>query len=545
MLGVIGGDLPPKYAAELTKLAKINAKVLLACSSPGSNDDSPVKWTAQGKPIDGGVQLYVGHDPTSHNSSSGKSPLNLMCGVVYIQAPLHEVIHALGNLTTNPYFQRFVEDAVVIGSRALYDMDKNDRRATRIQWMAIRSASSLMQHRDFVVVQHQDDVVVPSRRNTSSVRGWVSCIHSVKLPMVPPFAHTYVRGGIYAYVLKETHQRNVTEAAMVLKVDFKGFVPRLLCNGTLKAWIGCVGRMAQYFRSHQSRQDLPRVHVFDDSNATETARCAVCDDSFGMHSDKRSCRKCHQLDVVGRINVVVCIHCARAATATPVAAIPRHRTSPSVPPLYFMHSPPPPRTHAPQWGNNLDDASSPRFTHAIPMRLSAASWMDTWTDRCEPPSSNQDDGRPRHRSVPSAFVCSDSATNGEPSKQEQLDRSRHSLSPTGRPQQTPLAPLRENMYLEGPPIRLASSGPAFSAPSCSGRPLSTWLEPTTTTAVQWSSIHSEDSPDSIERMVVDECAEFDGGSPRCSDAAHSVVEALTTTGNVLDLTRGDVASFRL
>ncbi|RHY98581.1 hypothetical protein DYB37_012291 [Aphanomyces astaci] len=291
--------LPPQYAAELTKLAKVNTKVLLACSSPrNSNAGSPIQWTPLGKPVDGGVQLYTGNDSSIHDKS--QSALNLVCGVVYVQAPLHEVSHALGNLTTNPYLKRVVDDPVVIDSRTLYDMDKRDRRATRIQWMSIRSASALMQHRDFVVVQHQDEVAIPSTSSRgSTVRGWVSCIHSVNLPMVPPFTQTYLRGGVYAsgFVLRETNQRRITEAVVVLKVDFKGYAPRLLCTGTLKAWAMCVGRVAKYFRTHRSADNLhlPRVHLDDADQLAGNGRCWVCHDRFGVHSDKHSCRKCHKV----------------------------------------------------------------------------------------------------------------------------------------------------------------------------------------------------------------------------------------------------------
>ncbi|KAF0705777.1 Aste57867_6934 [Aphanomyces stellatus] len=338
--------LPPKYAAELTKIAKRNTHVLLASSVPRSAR-SPVDWTPLhgNTPVDG-VQMYAGVDP---KRSKELPPLNIMCGVGYIHAPLDDVVHAFCTQETNPYFKRFVDDPVVIDTRTVYDMEKQGRRATSIQWLAIRSSTSFMQHRDFVVVQHQDEMPASDRKEP---RTWVSCMHSVNLPMVPPFDNSYVRGGIYSsgFVLRETPQRGVTEAVFVLKVDFKGMAPRVFCSSTLKSWVACVGRIALYFQHHRgvggrrhrrSVDDdvrLPRVHR---NQEDRDEGCALCHEPFGVRAasidfgvgpplvaDRESCRKCLRrvcslcttwadvdLEVVGRINVLVCKPCAATEAA--------------------------------------------------------------------------------------------------------------------------------------------------------------------------------------------------------------------------------------
>ncbi|RHZ05441.1 hypothetical protein DYB28_004292 [Aphanomyces astaci] len=521
--------LPPQYAAELTKLAKVNTKVLLACSSPrNSNAGSPIQWTPLGKPVDGGVQLYTGNDSSIHDKS--QSALNLVCGVVYVQAPLHEVSHALGNLTTNPYLKRVVDDPVVIDSRTLYDMDKRDRRATRIQWMSIRSASALMQHRDFVVVQHQDEVAIPSTSSRgSTVRGWVSCIHSVNLPMVPPFTQTYLRGGVYAsgFVLRETNQRRITEAVVVLKVDFKGYAPRLLCTGTLKAWAMCVGRVAKYFRTHRSADNLhlPRVHLDD----------------------------AHQLAGNGR----------NADQSRPT---PKQRHAPSrstsarqVPSSHPVDSPKqqPKMEECPHEIADVDKEVSPRFTQDIPMRPSAATWMDTL--RCDrrrplqhkydkfddviedsslnepPPPTKEMPSRPRQGSMPTPRVGQVAALHhGEPPP------CRRSLTPTSH-HPSPRHDLEYATSL-APPIRLKSSH--------TNEPLvRPWVATTTSTTISSTvaqcsfETSSDDTIDRASSGLLQLPYDLETSITRTSDV--SVVEAFTSTGNVLDLTKGDIASFRL
>ncbi|KAG9404792.1 hypothetical protein AC1031_004998 [Aphanomyces cochlioides] len=411
--------LPPKYAAELAKVAKKNAQVLLASSTPQS-PSSPIEWTQLGTPIDG-VQLYTGTDP---RHSKTLPPLNYMCGVAYVHAPLENVAFSFSTAARNPYFKRFVEDPIVIDSRTLFDMDVRARRATSIQWMAVRSVSSLMQHRDFVVVQHQDDIP----EQLGQPRGWMSCMHSVNLPMVPPFENSYVRGGIYSsgFVFRETKQRNVTEAVIVLQVDFKGLAPRLLCTSTLKAWASSVGRVSLYFYHHRRLAPTNQSNFLPPSGASADARtgCAVCNEPFGYQTEKETCRKClakvcsHctawayvDLEVVGLINVLVCKPCAAEAEArlrasfkddseelsslpVDLAQIDRlvlPKTAPSPQSFDAMEH----EDEALPWGPApTSPPASPVYTDEIPMRLSAVTWMDTLTkidkaDQPPPPPRGQ------------------------------------------------------------------------------------------------------------------------------------------------------------
>ncbi|OQR98018.1 hypothetical protein ACHHYP_20404 [Achlya hypogyna] len=300
---------------ELTAVARRSADALVAVAL--RSKDSPVIWERHSAADN--VQIFTGEAKTP----SKLAPLLYMCAHTQVHAPLASVMATLLYLSLHGDFRRYVEDTVVINRHTLFDIQKpgiaHPYLATSINWMSIRSSSPLMQNRDFVYVQHQDELEGPQK-------GWISCMHSVNLPSCPPLTdrHSLVRGGIYSsgFVFRESTRPGVLDAVFVLQVDFKGKVPRILCTSTLKHWVSSLGRLAAYF--DRPKHLLRPSFGDDDEPRRRTDVCRVCDQAFGgFRTEKETCRKCQvqicgkcamwsevELDVVGIIKVLVCTPCA-------------------------------------------------------------------------------------------------------------------------------------------------------------------------------------------------------------------------------------------
>ncbi|EQC37869.1 hypothetical protein SDRG_04890 [Saprolegnia diclina VS20] len=312
------GGLSNEATRELTAVAKRSSSALLSVAL--RSQDSPIVWARAGAAEN--VQLFTGEAKVP----SRLAPLQYMCAHTQVHATLAALMPLMLYLPLHGDFRRYVHDTVVINSHTLFDIEKPELaqpyRATSINWMSIRSASSLMQNRDFVYVQHQDELEGPTK-------GWVSCMHSVNLPSCPPLSdrHSLVRGGVYSsgFVFRESKRPGVLDAVFVLQVDFKGKAPRLLCTSTLKQWVSSLGRIAAYF-ARPKHLVRPSFAVDDDDDAPRRKSdvCRVCDQAFsGFRIEKETCRKCQvqicskcavwsevELDVVGILKVLVCTPCA-------------------------------------------------------------------------------------------------------------------------------------------------------------------------------------------------------------------------------------------
>ncbi|KDO26395.1 hypothetical protein SPRG_08198 [Saprolegnia parasitica CBS 223.65] len=313
------GGLSNEATRELTAVAKRSSSALLSVAL--RSQDSPIVWARAGAAEN--VQLFSGEAKVP----SRLAPLQYMCAHTQVHATLSALMPLMLYLPLHGDFRRYVHDSVVINSHTLFDIEKPELaqpyRATSINWMSIRSASSLMQNRDFVYVQHQDELEGPTK-------GWVSCMHSVNLPSCPPLSdrHSLVRGGIYSsgFVFRASKRPGILDAVFVLQVDFKGKAPRLLCTSTLKQWATSLGRIAAYFARprHLVRPSFALVDGDDDEVRRKSDVCRVCDQALsGFRIEKETCRKCQvqicskcavwsevELDVVGILKVLVCTPCA-------------------------------------------------------------------------------------------------------------------------------------------------------------------------------------------------------------------------------------------
>ncbi|OQR99445.1 hypothetical protein THRCLA_06516 [Thraustotheca clavata] len=432
-----------------TRLAIVQAK------------DSPIVWTHNGT-ADNLVQIFTGEEKVT----SDLPPLMYMSGHTQIHTTLNTLTRTFLQLPSHNEFRHYIEDEIVINSHTLLDIQKPKPKqpvsSTSINWMAIQSVSALMQSRDFLYVQYQDQVDGPQR-------GWISCMHSVNLESCPPLneRQSLVRGGIYSsgFFFKETTRPGVLDATFILQVDFKGKAPRLLCTSTLKQWISTLGRIALYFARprHFARPSLDREYRKSES-------CSVCNQALnGFRVEKETCRKCQdvicskcavwsevELEVVGIIKVLVCTICAVKE---------QHRLQMLLDSVASTMTPPPPPRGSSQ-GHSVSESmydvsvkdtpiepSSPKGMIPLRYSISRQSYLEP-----EGHSSDRSSERP---SLPARLIAKDFQLKSTAERRHQSESSAFAPSPSKV--QTPRSLLNQFQWATAFPIALRSSAPALSA----------------------------------------------------------------------------------
>ncbi|KAJ0399515.1 hypothetical protein P43SY_002180 [Pythium insidiosum] len=261
----------------------------------------PIQWRHVEKAQD--VQLYAGFA----RGTFGAEPTS-MCGVTTVPGTVREVASLFDMSTTRSMKEFAAEhrelfyDAIVLHTLSPRTKEKPLHQVTA-KWIAVKGPRGL-DDRDFCYLECQDKFMDSSGR-----KGWVLCIHSIKLPGCEDLSREFgfVRGSFYhsGIIVVEADRPGFVDVIHMLQVNLKNNTktpPAFLRERIV--FIGQIKGMLRTKRLNEQRylSDLELVPK------KYRSRCNVCQDSFNLLLLKKmNCRKCGE---------VVCGACSKEFAIT-------------------------------------------------------------------------------------------------------------------------------------------------------------------------------------------------------------------------------------
>ncbi|OQR85822.1 hypothetical protein ACHHYP_11319 [Achlya hypogyna] len=228
--------------------------------------------------------------------------------------------------------------------------EANPYKQCYIKWSAHLSAVALIRDRDYVFVEMQDIVDLPSGR-----RGWAYCRVSIDLMSVMSLERTHlklVRGVLHHYgaIFSESSTPGMLDVVMQMATDAKGSIPQWVRKLGMKNNVRHITLVEDYVHKLRMSSRISKGNSFlstssastatataTTSTATATAttstatsapgnykRCALCDAPSSPFKRFKSCESCGDLvchrcsslwnvNVKGKPRVRVCTACANDA----------------------------------------------------------------------------------------------------------------------------------------------------------------------------------------------------------------------------------------
>lgn len=282
----------------------------------------PIQWRHVEKYND--VQLYAGFSRGTYSAEPTS-----MCGVTSVPGTIKEIalLFDMGSTRAMKEFSKdhrdLFFDAVVLYTLSPRTKEKPLHQVTA-KWIATQCPKG-MDDRDYCYLECQDKFVDSSGR-----KGWVMCLHSIKLPGCEELTREFgfVRGSFYhsGIVVVEADRPGYVDVIHMLQINLKNNtkMPQAYLRERV-AWIARLKRILRHKRLNEQRylSDLELVPK------KYRSRCNVCQDSFSLLLlRKMNCRKCGEVvcgacskefDVTNAkfletIKLRICMHCYQMIT---------------------------------------------------------------------------------------------------------------------------------------------------------------------------------------------------------------------------------------
>ncbi|DBA00222.1 TPA: hypothetical protein N0F65_007866 [Lagenidium giganteum] len=283
----------------------------------------PIQWRHMEKYK--GVQIYAGSPRGAYTDE-----MTCMCGVTSVAGSVKEVA-GLFDLSTTRLMKEFAMnhrdfffDSIVLYNLAQRTKEKPLHQVTA-KWIAVKSPKG-MEDRDYCYLECQDKFIDSNGR-----KGWVLCLHSIKLPGVDELHREFgfVRGSFYhsGIIVVQSDRPGYVDIIHTLQMNLKNNteMPRDMMRQRV-AFIGKVRDMVRDKRLNEQRylSDLELVPK------KYRSRCSVCQDSFGLLLLRKiNCRKCGEVvcgacskefevtnaKFLEKVKLRICMHCYNQVTS--------------------------------------------------------------------------------------------------------------------------------------------------------------------------------------------------------------------------------------
>ncbi|TMW68006.1 hypothetical protein Poli38472_007678 [Pythium oligandrum] len=284
---------------------------------------SSVQWRHVEKYND--VQIYAGFSRGTYSAEPTS-----MCGVTTVPASVKEVA-SLFDLSTTRAMKEFGDEhrGLFYDAVVLYNLQPRSKERPMHQvtakWIAVKCARGT-DDRDFCYLECQDKFIDSSGR-----RGWVMCLHSIKLPGCEDLSREFgfVRGSFYhsGFIVVESDRPGFVDIIHMLQMNLKQNAT--MPAGIMRERIAFVNRIKDMLRTKR----LNEQRYLSDLELVPKkyrSRCNVCQDSFSLLLlRKMNCRKCGEVvcgacskdfDVTNAkfletIKLRICMHCYQLITS--------------------------------------------------------------------------------------------------------------------------------------------------------------------------------------------------------------------------------------
>ncbi|RHY26593.1 hypothetical protein DYB32_007470 [Aphanomyces invadans] len=258
--------------------------------------DMSIRWkpTKSGNDTNARVALFQGDDlsPTQ---------LTYICAKMEVRGTVSEIAdlfypddEPLANL------RRLFPD--LLDAQSIYTLNLPSARAPRhyigMQWMVFESPSSLIKHRDFCVLECQDEFTDGSQR-----LGWARSLTSIKTPWCPDLDRSsgIIRGSMFrtGCIFTETDSPGRLDATYFVQMDYKGSVPKAMQVSGMRRHVKGILPLVESFILQGRLRETPFLTEPELVPTTARRSCHVCHLVFGAFHRRRRCRKCGEVVCVG------------------------------------------------------------------------------------------------------------------------------------------------------------------------------------------------------------------------------------------------------
>lgn len=173
-----------------------------------------------------------------------------------------------------------------------------------IRWSAVRSPYMLVRNRDYCYLEIQRRFKLPDGR-----RGFVRCLHSVKIKSCPDMekTHGFVRGSMYRsgmVFIESKRDRRTLDVVQAVYTDLKGKVSKWIASSGLRHQLMNLEHMKKYVNMKRlADQTFARRSQLKPPTTAKT--CFVCVDDIGAFNRRYNCQKCGEVSLLAHGGIVM------------------------------------------------------------------------------------------------------------------------------------------------------------------------------------------------------------------------------------------------